>query len=155
GSINIIQAPAAIPASLARLPGNQIFDAARERFALAQSFAELREHRDATRRDILGWWIDQCPMIGERNIVEIIINIVDIECRPAAISALQAFDPFGTALDRRIEARAGAGAARSVHRHHDYGGVIEVRIMRIGILESPAAGPYIGALHRPVAGGIK
>ena len=43
------------------------------------------------------------------------------------------------------------GVRAAVHRHHDDGGVVEIGIMRIGVLERPAAGTHVRALVRPVA----
>ena len=33
----------------------------------------------------------------------------------------------------------------------DHGGVVHVRVVRVGVLERPAAGPQSGPAHRPVA----
>ncbi len=90
-------------------------------------------------------------MIGERNVVEIIFEIVDVEGGPAAIAALHALDPFAAAGDRDIIFRALRGAPRAIHRHHHDGGVVEVGIIGVVVLEGPAAGANIRPLHRPVA----
>ncbi len=38
-------------------------------------------------------------MIGERNVVQIVIGVVGIERAPAAVLALQTLDPFAAARD--------------------------------------------------------
>ncbi len=43
-------------------------------------------------------------MIGEGNVVEIVVRVVGVEGAPAAVLALHADDPFGGALDRLIVA---------------------------------------------------
>ena len=49
-------------------------------------------------------------MIGEGNVVEVVIDIVGIEGRPAAVAALQAGDPFDAARDGLVVAwTRGAG----------------------------------------------
>ena len=97
-------------------------------------------------------------MIGEGDVVQVMLVVVGVESAPAAVAALQAEDPFATALDRlaelggrrRVEPRPGA-----VHRHDDDGGVVEVGVMRIGVLERPAARPHVGPLRGPVAGDVE
>ena len=41
-------------------------------------------------------------MIGERDVVEILFEIVDVEGGPAAIAALHALDPLAAARDRLV-----------------------------------------------------
>ena len=38
-----------------------------------------------------------------------------------------------------------------VQQHADYGGVVHIGIVRVVVLEGPAAGTQTGAAHRPVA----
>ena len=40
-------------------------------------------------------------MIGEGNVVQIVVRVVGIEGAPAAVLALHADDPFDRAVDRR------------------------------------------------------
>ena len=90
-------------------------------------------------------------MVGERDVVEEFAGIVGIERAPAAVARLQALDPFAGAGDRRVEGSRRAFLLRALHAHDDDGGVVEIGIMRIGILEGPAAGPHSRALECPVA----
>src|SRR3546814_12210194 len=71
--------------------------------------AELRHHADAARRHILRRRIEQCSMVGERDVVEVVVRIVCVERTPAAILALHADDPFGGAFQvlRSEERRVG------------------------------------------------
>src|SRR5258707_13955672 len=76
--------------------------ARREHLAALRGLAELGQHRDAAGGNVLGRRIEQRAVIGVRNIVEIIFEIVDVEGGPAAITALHALDPFAAARDRGI-----------------------------------------------------
>ena len=51
----------------------------------------------------------------------------------------------------RVGARGQAAAIRAVHRHRHDGGVVEIGIMRVGVLEGPAARPDVGTPSGPVA----
>ena len=94
-------------------------------------------------------------MIGERNIVEVQVVVVGIEGAPAAVATLQAADPFTPAVDRRLEPLVAKTALRPVHRHDHDGGVIEVGVMRVGILERPSAGTHVRPVGDPVAGQVE
>ena len=121
---------------------------------LCRRLAELGQHADAAGADVGGRRIEQRAMIGEGNVVEVVIDIVGIERRPAAIAALQALDPFDAARDGLVvglPAPASALAPRAVHRHDDDGGVVEIGIVRVAVLERPAAGTHVGPPLAPVA----
>src|SRR5262249_25069682 len=94
-------------------------------------------------------------MVGERNIVEIVINIVDIESGPAAIAALQAPHPFGSARNSLVIPPACPDPASTVHRHDDHGCVVKIGIMRIGILEGPTARPHERTADTPVSDNVE
>src|SRR5215471_13609567 len=94
-------------------------------------------------------------MIGEGNIVEIIVDVVDVVRRPAAIVALHALDPLHATIDGLVIAGTGPRPPRPVHGHDNHGGVIEVRIVWIGILESPTTWAHLRAAVRPVSGNAK
>ena len=64
-------------------------------------------------------------------------------------AALQADDPFRAAVDGLVVARAAASRARAVHRHDHHGGVVEVGIVGVAVLEGPAAGAHVRPLARP------
>ena len=51
----------------------------------------------------------------------------------------------------RVEIVAAAEPLHAIHRHHDHGGVVDVGIMRVGVLERPAAGPHVRPPRHPVA----
>src|SRR5262245_673309 len=94
-------------------------------------------------------------MVGKGNVVEIVIDIVYVESRPPPVTALQALDPFHAALDGVVIARPRPDPAGTVHRHDNDGRVIEIRIVRIGILKSPAARPDLWAPETPIADNIE
>src|SRR5258706_13744965 len=95
-------------------------------------------------------------MIGKGNIVEIVVRVVCVEGAPAAISTLQALDPFAPALDRfgDIAVRCCA-LLRAIQRHYHDGGVVEIRIVGIVVLERPAAPADAAALLLPIASHIE
>ena len=90
-------------------------------------------------------------VIGERDVVQIFTVVVGIEGAEAAIRALQPLDPFARARDRVAMVRCAVRppARGAVHRHRDDGGVVEIGIMRIGILKRPAARPHMRAFAPP------
>ena len=91
-------------------------------------------------------------MIGKGNVVEIVIGIVGIEGAPAAIFALQPVDPFGAARDGLAVICAGVDLpGGAVQGHHHHGGIVQIGVMVVAILEGPAAGAHIGLLVGPVA----
>ena len=90
-------------------------------------------------------------MIGERDVVEIILEIVDVESSPASVAALHAFDPFAAARDRHVIFVASRLTALPIHRHHDHRGVIEIGVIGIVVLECPTARTRGRAFHSPVA----
>ena len=110
---------------------------------LLGGLAELRQHRDAARGDVLGRRIEQRAVIGERDVVEVVYSLSASNapqppfwlCRPTIHSAARAIGPE---VARR--------STCAIHRHHHHGGVVEIGIMRIGILERPAARPHVRAL---------
>src|SRR5260370_34972853 len=98
-AINLVHPPAAIPRSLRNLGPTQISNPSRDCLAALRGLAKLGQHRDAAGSNVLGRRIEQRAVIGERNIVEIIFEIVDVEGGPAAVAALHALAPFAAAPD--------------------------------------------------------
>ncbi len=148
GAVDVVHAPAAIPAAVAELRLAQVVDRLRD--GLAFGFAELREHGDAARGDILGRRIEQSAVVGERDVVEIVEFVVGVERAPGAVLALHADDPFARRRDRGAKVALRREPLRAFHRHHHHGGIVGIGIMRIGVLERPAAGLEIGAPRDPV-----
>ena len=117
-AVDVVHAPAAEPAAVRHLLALEIVDAGAHD-GTRRRLAELGQHADAAGADIRGRRIEQRAMIGERNVVEIVIDIVGIEGRPAAVAALQAGDPFDAARDRLVvawnrRARTASRRARSI-----------------------------------------
>ena len=90
-------------------------------------------------------------MVGEGDVVEILVIVVGIEGAPGAILALHADDPLagarnGVAIKRLIRNAVGA-----IHRHHHHRGVVDIGIVGVGVLEGPAARPQTRAPVDPIA----
>ena len=49
----------------------------------------------------------------------------------------------------------GRALSAPVHSHHDDGGVVEIRVMRIGELKRPAAGTHVRPARAPIADDIQ
>ncbi len=94
-------------------------------------------------------------MVGERDVVEVIIFVVGVEGAPGTILALHPQNPFAGARQRSIEVPPPGQILQPIHRHGDDGGVIDVRIVRIGVLKGPAAGTKIGPSRDPVAAHVE
>ena len=62
--------------------------------------------------------------------------------------------PMTHSAARSIASRV-AGPVEAVERQRDGGGVVEIGVMRVGVLEGPAAGPQPGPRRRPVADRIE
>ena len=146
-AVDVVHAPAAVPAAVLLLLFHEIGDAALHDLAGVAGRAELRQHGDAARRHVGRRRIEQRAVIGEGDVVEIVISVIGVERAPAAVAALQALDPFARPRDRRRIMLPGC----AIHRHDDDRGVVDVGIMRVGVLERPSARPHVRTPHRPVA----
>src|SRR5215813_10822275 len=90
-------------------------------------------------------------MIRKWNVVEVVIGVVGVESCPPAIAAQQALDPLARTCDCGVVFPGRLSLAYTVQRHGYDGGVVEVRIVRISVLKSPAAGANIGTPCCPIA----
>ena len=93
-------------------------------------------------------------MIGEGNVVQEIIGVVGVERAPAAVAAIAAPRPIRAPASN--VAASPRGLAARPRRPPDpwpspHGGVVDVGIMGVGVLEGPAAGAHVAAAARPVA----
>ena len=61
--------------------------------------AELGEEPKATGADIGSRGVEQCAMISERDMVQVVMGIVGVEGAPTTISALHPDDPFRRTVD--------------------------------------------------------
>ncbi len=91
-------------------------------------------------------------VVGEGDVVQVEPVVVGVERRPAAVEALHAEHPAEPALLRRPHAVL-VEARDSLERHEDDGAVVDVDVVRVVVLERPAAGLHVRPLHLPVAGG--
>src|SRR5207248_952501 len=97
-------------------------------------------------------WVEQGSVIGKRYVIQVFARVVGIERTPAAVRALQPQNPFTSAVDAATEVRFAArdaGPRESVHRRHDGGRIVEMGIMRVGILKCPATGTHMRPPPRP------
>src|SRR5262245_28720235 len=92
--VDIVNAPSTIPAAVWLLGAAQVVEAGRNCWALLRGFAELAQHRQAAGREIGARGIEQRPVIGERDIVEVVVGVIRVEGGPTTVLALQANDPF-------------------------------------------------------------
>ena len=107
GAVDVVGAPAPEPGAVRLLLAQEIVEPARERGRSSLIGPSCASSRDAARRDIGGRRIEQRAMIGEGNVVEIVVVVVGVEGAPAAVAALHAGDPFGGARDRHAIAPRG------------------------------------------------
>ena len=82
-------------------------------------------------------------MVGERNVVQIDAVVVGVERRPAAVLVLHPQEPAEPALLGQPRA-IGIHTLDPLQGHEDHGGVVEVRVVGIVVLERPAAGCTCG-----------
>src|SRR6185503_19220490 len=123
----------------------EVGDGLVERSALAASFAELSQHRRAAGRYVRGRRVEQCAVIGKRNLIQVVVVV--IEGAPPAVTALHADDPLAPARDRLailITIRSSA-ADRTIHSHHDNRRVVGIGIVRIGVLKCPTTWANAGS----------
>ena len=86
-------------------------------------------------------------MIGKRDVVEIKVRVLRIERAPAAVGGLHADDPVA-----RTSNRIGVGGVTvPVQQHADHSGVVDIGVVRVFVLECPAARREAGPSHAPVA----
>jgi len=87
-------------------------------------------------------------VIGEWNLVEVIAGVVVVEGSKSAIARLHADQPVSGDLHGASVARP---RRRLIHRPSHHGGVVEVWIVRVGILKRPSAASQAGVGIAPVA----
>ena len=130
----------------------EIVHRGRNRGRVLRRLAELRQHRHTARGDVLGRRIEQGAVVGERNVVEIVVFVVGVERAPAAVPALQVRGSIPARARSRGDDRSSASTlSRAIHRQRHHGGVVDVGIMRVGVLERPAAGAHMRPPRDPVA----
>ena len=150
-AIDIIHPPAAIPGAIGLLLGQQILH--RLTRGLLSGHAQLGQHGEAAPGYIGRRRVEQRAVIGEGDVVEVVMGVVSIKGAPAAALALHANGPVRRALDGLVGARrrGAGGTAMAVHGQHHHGGVIHIGVMRVLVLEGPAARLEMRPLPGPVA----
>ena len=83
--------------------------------------------------------------------VQIMISVIGVERAPAAVLALHADHPFDGAGKRGPHLYTVARAPGPVQRHDDDGGVIDIGIMVVAVLEGPPSGTQARPARGPIA----
>ena len=99
--------------------------------------AELRQKTETAGADIGSRRVEQRAVIGERNMVEEVMGVVGVEGCPSRHSALHSNDP----LRGTVERVAVALGVETIERQPRRGSVVEVGVVRVLVLEGPAAWP--------------
>ena len=108
GAVDVIGSPAPEPRAVGFLLPAQIRNRTIERRVILRP-ANACEDGNNPRGHVVGRRIEQRAVIGERNVVEIVFEIVGIERRKAAVAALHPDQPVKRAthaLVPRAESRA-------------------------------------------------
>ena len=92
-SIDIIHAPSPEPTPIRLLLREETGERLLHGDICFWSLTQLAQHRHTTRSQIRSWRIEQGPVVGEGDMVKIVLVIVHIKGRPAAIAALQSLQP--------------------------------------------------------------
>src|ERR1700730_15556632 len=90
-------------------------------------------------------------MIGEWDVVEVLMRVVRIECSPPTTATLHSHNPFSRPLDRNAD----LACRCPIHCHHHNRGVVDIGVVRIGVLKGPAAGPDIRPTCRPITSEVE
>src|SRR6516162_1007901 len=84
------------------------------------------------------------------------MRVVGVEGGPSAVLALQTGNPLAPAADRGAVVLPIAGKIGCPIERHDYNGrIVEIGIVRIGVLERPAPRPDVWTLGSPIPLRIK
>ena len=87
-------------------------------------------------------------MVGKGDVVEVEVGVLRLERAPAAVQFAASDDCMPMIHSRaRSIAWAHAGIAVAMQQHADHGGVVHIRIVRVGVLERPAAGAQSSPAH--------
>src|SRR5262245_16812882 len=133
GSVHVVHAPPSVPgAALVLTPLDEAQRALGGR--MLQAVAERAQELEAASREVLRGGVEESAVIGERDIVEDHPIVVGVEGGPASVVALHPEEPRQPAFDAAV-APLGVQSARLGERHHHHGGVIEVGIEVVVILE--------------------
>src|SRR5206468_5047940 len=114
---------------------------------MIRSEADLSEEAEASGGDIGRRGVQQRAVVGEWDVVQVVVRIVGIKRSPAAISALHPDDPLGGAID----GPAIPCPVKAVESKGDRGSVVEIGIIRVFVLKGPAAGSHFGAGRPPIS----
>src|SRR5579872_6488289 len=74
-AVDVVDTPASEPTAIGQLRVTQKLDSP-VYGRMVGRLAELRQHADAATADIVGRRIEKCAVIGEGNVVQIIIDVV-------------------------------------------------------------------------------
>src|SRR5271156_5152116 len=148
GAIDIVDAPAAEPASVLFLLVVNELDGALDALVLAAVAVGGKRFENAAG-DVHGRRIEHGVVVGEGDLFEDHLRVVPIEAGPAAIFALHGEDPFDGAL-RYVVLIALAGIVHLVQGQQHLAAVVHIGVELIIELEIPATGLRFGILYGPI-----
>ena len=129
----------------------QVFDGLGQSRGRLDPFSELRQHGNTSRANVLSRGVEQCAVIGERDIVEILVVVVGVEGAPAAIAALHADDPFAGTRNGILISPPIPEPVGTIHRHNHNRGIVDIRVIGVVVLEGPSARPQARSRLGPIA----
>src|SRR5205085_3785170 len=131
-SVDVVHAPTSPPRAVVLLGVEQVLRAA---FDGLRELGPMRgQGLERVRGDVLARRVDDGAEVAEGDPVEPVARVVGVERAPAAVSGLHAGDPV-----ERAPAGVLAGPERA-QRERDDGGVVEVGVVVVLVLEGPATG---------------
>src|SRR3989475_4138214 len=149
-AVDVVHAPAPVPRTVVALLVTEELDRALGGLEIL-AVAERAQQLEPAAGQVLGRRIEQGAVIGEGDVVEVETIVVGVEGGPAPVLPLHAEEPAEPALLGRLRG-AVVQPADLLERHHDHGGVVEVRVEVVAVLKRPTARLHVRPFHLPVAG---
>src|SRR6266566_6297710 len=143
GSIDVIDAPAPERGAVRFLLGKQPVEAALD---LGRVAWFRRQRLQRVGADVCTRLVRDLAEVAERQLVEPVSFVVDVEGAPTAAARLHPGGPRKAALD------GASPEAETAQRKCDDGRVVDVRVEVVLELERPAPRSKVGLTDRPVPG---
>ncbi len=144
GSVDVIDAPAAVPGSVGFLLVTEVLEGFGDLGVVGGEVFVAEELEDA-RGDIGAFGVEHGVVVGEGDFFQDIFGAVFIEGGPAAVFALEAEHPGDGSIEDFLGAFGVIGGDEP-QGEEDHGGVIDIRVPFIFELEGPAAGFDVGGV---------
>ncbi len=150
----MVDPPAAEPTAVGLLLGAQVVDRSGHH-RIRHVPAQMAQGLDHVGRHVGRRWIQGLAEVAEGNLPDQGAVVVHVKGRPGSIAAAHPQKPEGGPLQGPVHAgRVCAGGAQARQGHHGHGGVVDVGIGVVLILEGPAARRDAADLDLPVPGGV-